>query len=110
MPGAMGHNTMYQDVQHIGKYTRECCVFLAMQVAANLNSIYYSNEASRGCHFQEVVLGPCHLCGVGSSSSLPQQKLQSQSQPEHPLCIGVVTVNYGKQGWEEPESLSSPFP
>lgn len=48
VPRAMICSIVCQGVQHVGKCTRECCVSLAVQVAANLNSIHYLNEASRG--------------------------------------------------------------
>lgn len=38
-------------------------------------------------------MGPCQLGGVGSSSFPPKQQLHSQSQPEPPLCMGLLTVN-----------------
>lgn len=92
MPGAMGCSTAYPGVQHVGKCAHECCVSLAVQVAANLNTIHYLNEDCRGteqgfCHFWEETLGPCQLSGVGSHSSHPKQQLQSQSQPKPSLCM-----------------------
>lgn len=81
------------------KCPQKSCGSLEVQVVANLNSIHSLNEASRG-EEQGFVISrrwlwvPASSAGLGSSSH-PKWQLQSQPQPEPPLCMGRLSKTSG---------------
>lgn len=99
-PGAMGCSNVYQDVQHMGKCTHGSYVFLAVQVAANLNSIHHLNESSRG-EEQGFVISRRWLSVPASSAGLGAALLiQSSSCSTVPARTSSVHGGAYNKQWK----------